>query len=76
MRNVRTKRGADVALDHCLVVAKTELKLKKTGQLEKQHYQSLIQSSFDSLTNSTDSGYISRKEKLLWKTTGMGLKKQ
>uniref|UniRef100_A0A183KJT2 Endo/exonuclease/phosphatase domain-containing protein n=1 Tax=Schistosoma curassoni TaxID=6186 RepID=A0A183KJT2_9TREM len=58
MEDVRTRRRADKASDHHLVVANLKLKLKKnwtTGQLDKQHYKGSILSSFEILTNSTNS---------------------
>ncbi|VDO79026.1 unnamed protein product [Schistosoma margrebowiei] len=51
MEGVRTRRGADIASDHHLVVANLKLKLKGTGQ----HYKGSIQPSFEILTNSMNS---------------------
>ncbi|VDO56597.1 unnamed protein product [Schistosoma margrebowiei] len=42
MEDVRTRRGADMASDHHLVVAKIKLKLKNTGKLGKQLYRGLL----------------------------------
>ncbi|VDP25527.1 unnamed protein product [Schistosoma margrebowiei] len=44
MEDVRTRRGADIASDHHLVVANLKLKLKKnwtTGQTALQRFQAL-----------------------------------
>ncbi|VDO63606.1 unnamed protein product [Schistosoma margrebowiei] len=54
MGDVRSRRGADIASDHHLVVANLKLKLKKNW-LDKQQYKASIQPSFEILTDSMNS---------------------
>ena len=73
MEDVRTRRGADIASDHHLVVAKMRLKLKKhwtTGQTALQRFNTaflrhtdklnqfrITQRQVPSLTQSTERNY-------------------
>ncbi|VDP37062.1 unnamed protein product [Schistosoma margrebowiei] len=55
MEDVRTRRGADIASDHHLVVTKMKLKLNKQWAAKKQQYECSIQPSFKIMLNSTNS---------------------
>ncbi|VDO85344.1 unnamed protein product [Schistosoma margrebowiei] len=55
MEDVKIRIGADVASDHHLVVANLKLKLKRTGQVDKQQYKGSIQPSLEILTDSMNS---------------------
>ncbi|CAH8546600.1 unnamed protein product [Schistosoma margrebowiei] len=55
IEDVRTKRGADIASDHHLLIAKMKLKLKKHWKTGRKYRKSSIRPFFRILKNSTNS---------------------